>query len=234
MVFPFTFSLLKVLVLDSVCVDCSKRMISWSVANSLSDLDMNSSISDVITQQLRRRITFNGSIQLGRPTTVQPVKDKSSSLEHSVSSLDSTVHNHTPAVSHSSPLHDSTPPPLGQGGSPQSQASLNILFHSPLRGGSPGGEGGTHSFMAPHDGDISLCSDDLQNLFELAKELFGVHSSSLINGEMDLVREGRRERGRGGLVGECAGWEGQWEKESMAGGQRERRKEEGYTYLPTS
>jgi len=40
--------------------------------------------------------------------------------------------------------------------------------------------------MAPHDGDISLCSDDLQNLFELAKELFGVHSSSLINGEMDL------------------------------------------------
>ena len=228
-------------MLDSVCVDCSKRMISWSVANSLSDLDMNSSISDVITQQLRKRITFNGSIQPGSPTTVQPVKDKSSSLEHSVSSLDSTVHNHTPAVSHSSPLHDSTPPPLGQGGSPQSQASLNILFHSPLRGGSPGGEGGTHSFMAPHDGDISLCSDDLQNLFELAKELFGVHSSSLINGEMDLVREGRMERGRGGgLVGEGAGWEGQWERrrawegEGGGGGQRERRKEEGYTYLPTS
>ena len=125
---------------------------------------------------------------------VQSVKD--SSLEHSISSLDSSEHNHTRTIPHSSPLHHSTPPPLGQGGSPQSQGSLSVLFHSPLGGGSPGGEGGTHSFMAPHDGDISLCSDDLQSLFELAKELFGVHSSSLIhNGDQDLVREGRREGG---------------------------------------
>ena len=47
--------------------------------------------------------------------------------------------------------------------------------------------------MAPHDGDLSLCTDDLQNLFELAQELFGVHSTSVIqSSEQDLVREGKR------------------------------------------
>ena len=174
----------KVLVLDSVCVDCSQRMISWNVVNSE---DINSSISAVIAQQLRSKITFNKSAQFGASTTL--TRDNGLPLDRSVCSLESPNHGHPQATLHSSPLHHSTPP-RGEGGSPQSVSSL---FPSPLGGESPGGEGRTHSFMAPHDGDISLCTDDLQNLFELAQELFGVHSTSLIcSSEQDVVREGRR------------------------------------------
>ena len=64
--------------------------------------------------------------------------------------------------------------------------------------------------MAPHDGDLSLCTDDLQSLFELAQELFGVHSTSLIqSSEQDLVREGKRGRRK---EGESDGGKGGWEE----------------------
>ena len=139
-------------------MDCSQRMISWNVVNAV---DVNSNISAVIAQQLRSKITFNGSARFGESTT--STRDNIP-LDRSVCSLESPDHSHPQATLHSSPLHHSTPPKGG--GSPQSVSSLGVLFPSPLGGGSPGGEGGRHSFMAPHDGDLSLCTDDLQNLFE--------------------------------------------------------------------
>ena len=161
-------------------------MISWNVVNSE---DINSNISAVIAQQLRSKITFNESAQFGASTT--STGNNGLPLDRSVCSLESPDHGHPQATLRSSPLHHSTPP-RGEGGSPQSVNSLGVLFSSPLGGGSPGGEGRTHSFMAPHDGGVSLCTDDLQNLFELAQELFGVHSTSLIySSEQDVVREGR-------------------------------------------
>ena len=211
----------KVLVLDSVCVDCSQRMISWNVVNSA---DVNSNISAVIAQQLRSKITFNGSARFGESTT--STRDCNLPLDRSACSLESPDHCHPQATLHSSPLHSSplhhSTPPRG-GGSPQSVSSLGVLFPSPLGGGSPGGEGGRHSFMAPHDGDLSLCTDDLQSLFELAQELFGVHSTSLIqSSEQDLVREGKRGRRK---EGESDGGKGGWEEwREREGG---RRKEGG-------
>ena len=203
-------------------------MISWNVVNSE---DINSNISAVIAQQLRSKITFTESDQFGASTT--STRNNGLPLDRSVCSLESPDHGHPQATLRSSPLHHSTPP-RGEGGSPQSVNSLGVLFSSPLGGGSPGGEGRTHSFMAPHDGGVSLCTDDLQNLFELAQELFGVHSTSLIcSSEQDVVREGRRgreggERWReGGREERDGGRKGRREGEREGGERGREEKEEG-------
>lgn len=84
--------------------------------------------------------------------------------------------------SHKSP--SSTEPKSNGMTSPTRSLSSSLLSSArslSLRGSLIGQGEGHHSLMAPHEGETSLCQDDLHNLFELAEMLFKVNASCLMH-----------------------------------------------------
>lgn len=189
----------KVLVLDSVCVDCSEHVITWSVPPPPASTE--GSLGAAISQAVSRRIALEGSTKLGRSPAgatpeVPPRPDSPSALQSkSASELGATQHwpertsNSAPCSprperstqpSSPSPLVTSCPPqPSDQPDSPSpltasepSMRPLRLDLQSSV---------GAHSLMAPHEGEASLCLDNLSSLFELAEALFRVNPSYVMH-----------------------------------------------------
>ena len=123
----------QVLVLDSICVDCSNRVISWSVSEG-------------------------------------------STAHFSAEAITKSLSPQYSSLPHRKPHPPQSPPPQHDA---TLQHSLNQLFLSlslsPGGGAGAGEDARRHTLMAPHDGDCSLCQDDLQALFELAMLLYRVN-----------------------------------------------------------